>query len=267
MKKYKLIKIYPKSAPLDTCVVFDGLMYVNGPDEYSKESIENFPEFWEEVVEKDYELLDVSFLYNPEKRIIHKVKRLLDGEVFAIGDKCHLNNGNGNNNPILRFEIKNENWGLERYRNRDRIVVFLETIHKTEWGPIELDSLVKSKQPLFKTVDGVNIFENDLIYWINLFTLDGVNCNKYDDNIGECDLKDGLISLEDFNKSDKSQDISFLGFSTKGSAEKYLLENKPCLSLNDVKKASLQDKNIKFEFLYMLEENLRNLIKQKLKND
>ena len=33
-------------------------------------------------------------------------------------------------------------------------------MHKTEWGPIELDGLVKSKEPLFITEDEVEIFED-----------------------------------------------------------------------------------------------------------
>lgn len=74
MKKYKLIKKYPGFSELGTIIECqDGTSY------YSKN-----PEYWEEVLAPDYEIL-VRKLVN-ENSLIHSVKRLSDGEVFTIGD-------------------------------------------------------------------------------------------------------------------------------------------------------------------------------------
>jgi len=159
-KKYKCIREYPYGPPIGTIISdFDSREQIN--------SVIGYPEFWEEIKEPEFQILaaktsvKVSLTVENTSTEIYKVLRLSDNETFSIGDKCNLSNGNGNRNPILRFEVRNENWGLEKYRNKDRIVVFLETMHKTEWGPIELDSLVRSKEPLFVTEDKIEIFEGD----------------------------------------------------------------------------------------------------------
>ena len=104
MNKYKLIKEYPGSLQLGTKILSDDTQFVT-----------NFPEFWEKVVEKEYEILSFSFnnnridtlrengLYGISTGIckqdignygidsysswdINSVKRLSDGEVFTVGD-------------------------------------------------------------------------------------------------------------------------------------------------------------------------------------
>ena len=69
-KKYKLIKEYPGSPELG---IIAEERYV----------MKDQPEYWEEVVEKDYEIL-ISRVVPQE---ILSVKRLSDGEVFTIGDE------------------------------------------------------------------------------------------------------------------------------------------------------------------------------------
>ena len=111
MSKYKLIKIYPGSPKLGTIVEVD-------KDGWCCTSCnlnpQDYPEFWEKVVEKDYEILsfksnfytfvlddDGYYSYNKNRErlslsnleknplyTIHSVKRLSDGEVFTVGDKC-----------------------------------------------------------------------------------------------------------------------------------------------------------------------------------
>ena len=181
-KKYKLKKWYPslpKEMPVGFEVIKDNLCnYLNPRTRFyplASDEVENNPEFWEEIKEPEFQILEaktsVKVSLSPENisTEIYKVLRLSDNVTFSVGDKCNLKNGNGNRNPILRFEVRNENFGLEKYRNKDRIVVFLETMHETEWGPIELDSLVKSKEPLFITEDGVDIYENDTVHWCRDF--------------------------------------------------------------------------------------------------
>lgn len=250
MKKYKLIRSYPN------CHVAIGVLawtegcdthFSNGsyiPNEITV--YENYPEFWELVEGKEYEILSFvsltdfskgqvfydcqrsekrmfSYLSNVKSGIsaIHSVKRLSDGEVFTIGDKV-INKTRSLYHGIIS----------EIYISNNKLELYVATTINGNMG-LFLNNVVKAKQPLFTTEDGVEIFEGDNIYWINLFTLDKVNCNEYYDDLGECDLKDGLISLKDFNKSNKHQDISFIGFSTKEAAEEYILLNKPVLSAKD----------------------------------
>jgi hypothetical protein len=121
MKKYKLIKKYPGSVKLNTVVNFlegRNIYNFNGSGTFSEISshlVENNPEFWEKVVEKDYEIIEIngynghyilnpvsglmSFygkgdgLYNAEYYLnsnfshhIHSIKRLSDGVVFTVGE-------------------------------------------------------------------------------------------------------------------------------------------------------------------------------------
>jgi len=72
---------------------------------------------------------------------------------------------------------------------------------------------VKLDIPLFKTEDGVDIFEGDKVYFVNITN------QRF--NIDIC-------LQADLYKS------HLLYFSTKEKAEEYILMNKPCLSINNV---------------------------------
>ena len=87
--KYILKKEYPGSPKLGNII-----------DNLENDWIENYPEFWQPVVEKNYEILSVitnnnkfiEKVYNQDATIepywkIRSVKRLSDGEIFTIGDK------------------------------------------------------------------------------------------------------------------------------------------------------------------------------------
>lgn len=116
--KYKLIKTYPGSPKLGTILEMD-----KGTREFPNTTwlkieegleinVKHYSEFWEPVVEKDYEIISIkckvpnfgSYILNKisngkfaneYKQInldlefydIHSVKRLSDGEVFTVGDK------------------------------------------------------------------------------------------------------------------------------------------------------------------------------------
>lgn len=225
MKKYRLKKSYPGSPELG--FITDETMYFPA----------SYPEFWELVKNDGFEIINyiakslkntISCVHqfsvpqpwkgNDEWKI-NSIKRLSDNETFSIGDKCNLKNGNGYRNPILRFEIRNESWGLEKYRNKDRLVVFLETMYKTEWGPIELDSIVMSKQPLFTTEDKVEIFE-DQQYWF------------------VCYQPDWYYKSHTMGKSDRG--YCALGekqFSTEKAAKDWINLNKPQYSLQNIQRA------------------------------
>ena len=96
--KYILKKEYPGSPKLGNII-----------DNLENDWIENYPEFWEEVVEKDYEILSLvasekhpqhkkgsKFLHNKDYGFknmyptefwdIYSVKRISDNKIFTIGD-------------------------------------------------------------------------------------------------------------------------------------------------------------------------------------
>lgn len=244
-KKYKLIKEYPNSPKLGSVIIDtnpnNGAKDCWFSEDWGKSGSKAFfiprstnpekhPEFWELVKEKEWEVLDKNkktyFTYVEETLL--SIKRLSDNEVFSIGDKCNLSNGSGNRNPILRFEVRNESFGLEKYRNKDRIVVFLETMHKTEWGPIELDSLVKSKEPLFVTEDGVEIFKGDS-YW----------------------FLDDDKPTEVARAHDQSGKNNLKCFSTQKAAKEYFDLNRPKYSLQDIRNAIIDYKGCYREVIDM----------------
>lgn len=103
------------------------------------------------------------------------------------------------------------------------------------WQPF----VEKIKQPLFTTEDGVDIFEGDSYYSYNL----------------ELDISSKFDSAC-LKISGKNTDNKY--FSTKEKAEEYILMNKPCLSLNDVLKLSIDT-----EYSYTFQK-LKELVKSKI---
>ena len=209
--------------------------------------VENNKEYFEEIVEKEYEIL--SFKHNcggvfsksyskdnskfsqvpegdeySEENLlkdktfeIYSVKRLSDGEVFSIGDKItgtYSINENLKVGPgyvtIKSFDIINER--------------YLRVGHTT--GISNINSNYKvfyrwakyiEKTKLFTTEDGVDIFEGDYCSHVNITDLTKRTRTSY--NTG------GSYSP----KSTKY-------FSTEEKAEEYIIMNKPCLSINDLLK-------------------------------
>jgi len=164
--KYKLIKEYPGSPILGTIVSpeMDDAYYINS----NWITPENYPEFWELVVEKDYEIL--SFIGNIDNKIIlnkdsqlkdcfckidgrspflqlehllqddmfkiHSVKRLSDGEIFTLGDTIDCKSWFGN---IIKFEIIN-----------DKLKIFQQQhVNSSRYKPLSIQDLIKIKTPLF----------------------------------------------------------------------------------------------------------------------
>jgi hypothetical protein len=256
MKKYKLIKEYPGSPKLgvtadkkDVC----DFWYINDGFNNIGKNIDQFPEFWEEVVEKDYEILSIistkhnliikegliriinspktyTHKYNRKADApwnIHSVKRLSDSEVFTVGDKIR-------HTDTLPCRI------IEGFKIEDNILISINSDVGVE---IKLSNLSLVKQPLFKTKDGVDIFEGD----------------KYYRNSGwhfeSCGFLHTATKDTKFFMSDKP-------FSTKEKAEEYILMNKPCLSLNDVE--SVLDKLRKYQYHHTTLNKLIELVKSRL---
>ena len=240
MRKFKLIKEYPGSVALGNEVANVG----NNKNEYyyrghwSVAYPNEFPEFWEEVIEKNYEILSfISIstnsigkpstklpngkhiwkddeIYNetPESQYlnntdytIYSVKRLSDGKIFTIGDRVTHSEWDNNIGEISYMKI-NPN-------NSSAIYVSQKNNY---WGQ-NLEKLTHSKKSLFITEDGIEIFEGDKYCYFRFHSW-------------TCDM---ATANEKFYSQDKSSKNS-LYFSTQEHAEKFILMNKPCLSINEV---------------------------------
>jgi hypothetical protein len=226
MRKIKLIKTYPGSPKLGTI------------NTYAPIFCDDYPEFWEEVIEKDYEILRIKHkenkcfyrdsidLRNLNLYDIHSVKRLSDGKVFNIGDNATT--ALNNYGPITAFEIKSN-------------VMYIRTNNSSNSTfSCDIKDLKVSK-PLFTTEDGVNIFEGDSYHPVILYNLE----------------YKGWFKAQKINKNKYTDAKSCIVFSTKKEAKQYILMNKPCLSLEDVGNI------ISFESYYFKEIKL--LVKKKVK--
>ena len=218
-------------------------------------SPENYPEFWKEVVEKDYEIL--SYIHNGSKHIwkkdpkfetyfyinqglnpctrledilkypkiylIHSIKRKSDGEVFTIGDKTEFGD------IIKYFKIDNKsNLLIIGYKDCEDILEFVK----------------HSKQKLFATEDGVDIFEGDLFYYVKFV--------QYNNTLG----KPFEIVRGDYSSFEYEPQYEKY-FSTKEKAEEYILYNKPLLTLKDIEE--LLCKNTSSYFLEKFKKRAQKL--------
>lgn len=234
-KKYKLLKWYPglpeslknKKDVFAEQQVFDGMYFIylsptKGSVSLAKRVVENNPEFWEEVVEKDYEILyykhkhtekclntyDV-LRYEIEKCIndswnIHSVKRLSDGEVFTIGDMIRSTTGAYSK---VKIEYINTNSSSIIFNKLDEGIRLRHAEHV---------------KPLFTTEDGIDIYKREE-YWI--------------------------VFSETFNIQHESNARLGCGrredayyFSNRHDADKWLEENKPKYSKSDIRDAIMSFK-------------------------
>ena len=233
MKKYRLIKKYPGSPTLNTIITIESSQETG----YYSEN----KEFWEEVVEKDYEILTVitndgkfiEIVYNQSAIIepfweIHSVKRLSDGEIFTVGDKIEYIKDNifSDGCKITHFTIEDN----QIYINSHNAV-------KTNYNR-HFSNVKKYKPVLFTTEDGVDIYEGDRYY---------------------------TVRNRDFSIAYDGNGFKAQGkhFSTQEAAQEYILMNKPCLSINDVNNwySYLSYESTTYNRLI---ENLKQLVKSKL---
>ena len=237
--KYKLINYYPPYKKKDIGkIVWFGPNNLLGP--------ENYPEFWELIVEKDYEILSliegkiiypcdkyskdyINQLFNTLGVNIHSVKRK-DGEVFTIGDKTEFGD------IIKYFEIDNKsNLLIIGYKDCEDILEFVK----------------HSKQKLFATEDGVDIFEGDLFYYVKFV--------QYNNTLG----KPFEIVRGDYSSFEYEPQYEKY-FSTKEKAEEYILLNKPILSLKDIASIYPGINKSHPDKPSSQSERLKNLVKSKI---
>lgn len=255
MKRYKLIREYPGSPKLGKILKPKIEIENNNTNNYYWEGSwfnpENYPEFWQLMVEKDYEILkfilpgdNIIHIQNAKNSLefmlknhntykIYSIKRLSDGEIFTIGD---LVGTPGSIYPLKEFKIiDSENTvAAHCYKNK---------IGGSGHYNYRLKNLKKAKQPLFTTEDGVDIFEND---WYFRAATGGIvfdTISKY------------KASSKNAYPDNKYPDYH-VNFSTKEAAEEYILLNKPCLSLKEIKE------NTTIKGLSL--KKLQKLVQQKL---
>ena len=248
MKKYKLIKEYPGSPELGF-ILDDNLKCRYGTNTYILNTFpikpEKYPENWEEVVEKDYEILDICYSNSNHKIVeftphmkeayktknnfiqcflnsgagygIYRVKRLSDGEVFTVGDSI---NEQREKSKILYFEIRENNElaiRISHLATKGSSTIFM-------WSNFQ-----HIKQPLFTTEDNVDIYIGDIYYELALTFKPNYKTAIYK-SVG----KDNIFYSYDIpaKKEILNQNGRYY-FSTMEAARDYSIFNMPCLSIKD----------------------------------
>lgn len=241
--KYKLKKWYP-SLPVDWevgDVVKKSTHYYTRGDGVNfkilgQKEVENSPEFWEKIEEKDYEIISfttpagymlwvgktIQGWYTGVKQVgsndyrdedwllkhgfkISTIKRLSDGEVFTIGDTViHIN------------DVPNKNGVIENFYSLPNVIWF-----KTDKYNVPLRYIQsKVKQPIFTTEDGVDMYEGDKFYPVCV-----------EEGMG---FATWVFIPQRWGTLPYHYAEAFKYFSTKEAAKEYIFLNKPCLSLKDV---------------------------------
>ena len=174
--------------------------------------VEPSSEFWEEVIEKSFEILEIKGIYGAissyiealdadlKDKNIFKVKRLSDGVEFRLGDKAK-DSRYGFVGTIDRFKIN----GSSVYVSSKESV----------WGQ-DLSNLIKYEEQkvLFQTLDGVGL--------------------KYGDRFYVVDTKFFKIFEAEAGITFKTEKWIKNSYFDKKLAEEWVVMNKPVLSLNDL---------------------------------
>jgi len=247
MKKYKLIKEYPgcKFIGLNLGNIvksfeYSGSIWYNESGDSSNlcinsGTVENYPEFWEEVKEKEWEIIKLKAISNPSSKpisdqfhegkirwsnddnpiwkipeellkekghCIYQIKRLSDGETFTIGDRCTPNSTN-NSAFISKFE----------FISTDILRIQGEKEGKRYWY-LDIKTINKVKEPLFTTEDGVDIYEEQGCF--------GVCIKEY----SEDDVYKLYSIHSDIGWHSEPNKEYWKTFSTKEKAEQYIFNNK-----------------------------------------
>jgi len=240
--KYKLIKKYPGlSERIETEDEVELLR--KGSTFYKSKSgvlvhfkfIENYPEFWEKIEEKEYEILSfintskVRFeadafiskkgedgLFNPslsavpnikstEEELlnnvnyqVYSIKRLSDNTIFTVGDKIM---------GTMSYLEKEQ-----KYVTILEIIIYGNDLFlRIETGNVinkygSFKNIKHYKIPIFTTEDGVDIFDGDMYYFTSKDSI-------------------GYIFSHKCVKTDKGSDC-YIRFSTKEKAQEYINRKK-----------------------------------------
>jgi len=218
MKNFKLIKNYPGCSWTLNSICSNDFIWDNGKKVYLK----NYPEFWEEVIEKDYEILSlllkkgytykvtkvdlsnsrgfIEALLNCYNNRIYSIKRLSDGKIFTLGDIIrHNNNVAYPIGELTKITIVNDTLFFESNRNYHGFNTNMCFISKVQ-------------QPLFITEDDFPIYQGDTYCCVN--------------------TAPHLWSI--FQQTAKERTIlnkTVIAFKSVDLAQKYIADNKPKVKL------------------------------------
>ena len=161
------------------------------------------------TIQKDWEIVNwvwTSGGSNGIPRKIESVRRLSDGEVFSLGDDVNFG-------IIEGFYICEEE---DSFCYKCMMVYFKEVRANRD-----ISELKKANQPLFKTEDGIDVYEGDRYYVV--IEKDGFGYETF------AVAWHGQGGIESANYKNAAK-----FFSDKGKANEYILMNQPVLSVNDV---------------------------------
>jgi hypothetical protein len=191
-----------------------------------------------------YPTYPLSYLLKMNSYKIHSVKRLSDGEVFTVGD--YTTGGTIKQFRKTELEVcgeKKEDFIHITYEHD------LEDTNYPNFRDVQLISGFKKKQKLFTTEDGVDIYVGDKVWFVNPDNNYELQPNSY-------------TVTKNWDDSDMLSKV----FSTKKAAEEYILMNKPCLSINDIKNnLGGYERTTNGRFYITIEDAIIELAKSKLK--
>lgn len=220
MNTYKLVKTYPGAPKLGT-VAFQSK--ADGVLHYQDYSGNQYSTHTVEDFPEFWEKVNTKFLVEElaDDGSIKKIKRLADGVRFAVGDYVR----NKNNN--LRWKITK---------------IFSSIcggwlILQDENGAFcpDFSNVIKVGQALVRTVDGVDKFEGDWCYYIDTATWN-------------------VLHTKNLNFT------PHLSFDLFDNAKKYIIMNKPCLSLNNV--VSVLEINKAYQYHTTTVDKLKKFIEE-----
>jgi len=257
-RKFKLIKEYPGSLPINSEIIENGFnswsiigklgKIINGlkPEDY--------PEFWKEITDKEYQILElisdlglennVLLKYNNEEKCIyrsddnppedtiplsklinlssnikiHKIKRLSDGEIFTIGDKIKFYD----DYPGKIYKIKGFSLNEYSKKGEERVIPWVIIDENEDIGG-GLDTIIESNYShILTSEEGFPIYEGETMYYVypdgGEFFVDGYKGKPFKV------YTDKAMILEQENVSYSSV-CKF--FKYKENAEKWAKANKP----------------------------------------
>lgn len=211
---------------------------------------------WESWSFKDWKIVDImddngQAISNPSTDVIHlcldnkgerirSVRREKDKEIFAIGDKISWGCTGIYETTLTGFEIRDGRLKFydERLPENRNPCDFLDAVelHKLPTPP---PTVVKDKV-LFTTEDGVEIYDRKYKMWAIRKGYYELMEQHNGDWLGT--WLNGWYTTQ-WISSPKEKDDRIIPlikehyflFSTKEAADQWILENKPCLSANDIK--------------------------------
>lgn len=193
---------------------------------------------------KEWEILEYGYRQNnenkPEEKYIYSVRRKKDNCVFTVGERFS-NNAGGiyTEEEIKSFYVKGEVMCVRTGVGEDFSHYSLSAIQK-------LPITEQPKPVLFTTVDGVGIRAHETFWYVG-------------DAWNVCETK--------LTEDERWTNLVAKSFSTKDLSEQYILDNKPCLSVNEIKLFSeIHGQSEKIQWLKIPLYDLKNLANNKINN-